>query len=106
MNRTLVKGARTVLLASGLERCWWHHAVMCQTFLQNIKYSPLTRSSPHLLMFGAKSDVSFFQELGVEAWLHLRVGQRADSKFDSRVMSFCPISRDFWCGALAVVPRK
>ena len=30
MNRTLVTGARTVLLASGLERRWWHHTVMYQ----------------------------------------------------------------------------
>jgi hypothetical protein len=84
MNRTLVTGARTVLLASGLERRWWHHAVMYQTYLQNVKYSPLTRSSPHLMMFGNKPDVSCFQEFGVEAWLHRRVDQRQDSKFDSR----------------------
>jgi hypothetical protein len=84
MNRTLVTGARTVLLASGLERRWWHHAVMYQTFLQNVKYSPLTRSSPHLMMFGTKPDVSSFQEFGVEAWLHRRVDQRQDSKFDAR----------------------
>jgi hypothetical protein len=73
MNCTLVTGARTVLLASGLERRWWHHVVMYQTFLQNIKYSPLTRSSPHLMMFGAKPDISSFQEFGVEARLHRRV---------------------------------
>jgi hypothetical protein len=47
MNRTLMTGARTVLLASGLERRWWHHAVKYQTFLQNVKYSPLTQFSPH-----------------------------------------------------------
>jgi hypothetical protein len=84
MNRTLVTGARTGLLASGLERRWWHHAVMYQTFLQNIKYSPLSRSSPHLLMLGTKPDASSFQEFGVEAWLHRRADQRQDSKFDSR----------------------
>jgi hypothetical protein len=85
MNCTLVTGARTVLLASGLpvERRWWHHTVMYQTFLQNIKYPSLTRSSPHLMMFGSKPDVSSFQEFGVEAWLHRRIDQRPDSEFDS-----------------------
>jgi hypothetical protein len=67
MNCTLVTGARTVLLTSGLERRWWHHAVMYQTFLQNIKYSSLSHSSPHLMMFGFKPDASSFQEFGIEA---------------------------------------
>ncbi len=104
MNRTLVTGARTVLLASGLERRWWHHAVMYQTFLQNVKYSPLTRSSPHLMMCGTKPDVSSFQEFGVEAWLHRRIDQRQDSKFDSRgepviFVGYPPNQQGFlvWC---------
>ena len=41
MNGTLFSGARTALFASGLERRWWHHAVMFQTALQNI--TPLHR---------------------------------------------------------------
>ena len=86
MNGTLFSGARTALLASGLDCCWWHHAVMYQTVLQNIKYSSLTRSSPHLLMLGVKPDVSHFQEFGCEAWLHRRVDQQPgrDGKFDPR----------------------
>ena len=86
MNGTLFSGARTALLASGLERCWWHHAVMFQTALQNVKYSSLTRSSPHVLMSGSKPDVSHFQEFGCEAWLHRRVDQQPgrDGKFDPR----------------------
>ena len=104
MNRTLVTGARTVLLASGLERCWWHHALMYQTFLQNIKYSSLTKSSPHLLMLGSKPDVSNFQEFGVEGWLHRRADQRSDSKFDARgepviFIGYPPNQQGFlvWC---------
>ena len=86
MNGTLFSGARTALLASGLDRRWWHHAVMFQTALQNIKYSSLTRSSPHVLMWGSKPDVSHFQEFGCEAWLHRRVDQQPgrDGKFDPR----------------------
>jgi hypothetical protein len=86
MNGTLFSGARTALLASDLEHCWWHHAVMFQTALQNVKYSSLTRSSPHVLMSGSKPDVSHFQEFGCEAWLHRRVDQQPgrDGKFDPR----------------------
>jgi len=84
MNRTLFSGARTVLLASGLDRCWWHHAVMYQTYLQNIKYSSVTCSSPHVLVYGTKPDVSALQEFGVEAWVHRREDQRQDAKFDAR----------------------
>ena len=65
MNRTLVTGARTVLLASGLERQWWHHAILYQTFMQNIKYSLITHSSPFVLMMKTKTDVSNLQEFGV-----------------------------------------
>jgi hypothetical protein len=86
MNGTLFSGARTALLASGLERCWWHHAVMFQTALQNVKYSSLTRSSPHVLMSGSKPDVSHFQEFGCEAWSHRRMDQQPgrDGKLDPR----------------------
>jgi hypothetical protein len=104
MNRTLVTGARTVLLASGLERRWWHHAVLYQTFLQNIRYSSITRSSPHLLMYGTKPDVSHFQEFGVEGWLHRRIDQRQDTKFDARgesviFVGYPPNQQGFllWC---------
>ncbi len=45
INSTLFPGARTALLASGLERRWWHSAVF-QTTLQKIKYSSLTLLDP------------------------------------------------------------
>ena len=65
MNRTLVQvtGAQIVLLASGLKRSWWHHAVMYQTFLQNIKYSSLTKSSLHLLMLDPSRTSPIFRNL-------------------------------------------
>jgi hypothetical protein len=86
MNSTFFSGARNALLASDLEHRWWHHAVMFQTSLQNVKYSSLTHSSPHVLMWGSKPDVSHFQEFGCEAWLHRRVDQQpgSDGKFDPR----------------------
>ncbi len=50
----------------------------------NVKYSRVTKSSPHLLMFNETPDVSGFQQFGGEAWLHHRMDQRPDSKFDAR----------------------
>jgi len=35
-------------------------------------------------MLGTKPDVSNLQEFGVEAWIHRRVDQRQDAKFDAR----------------------
>ena len=84
MNRTLETTGRTVLLASGLDKRWWHHAIMYATYTHNLQYSRVTKSSPHLLMFGKKPDVSSCQQFGCEGWLHRRVDQRPDSKFDAR----------------------
>jgi hypothetical protein len=56
------------------------------------------------MMFGSKPDVSSFQEFGVEAWLHRRIDQRQDSKFDSRgepviFVGYPPNQQGFlvWC---------
>jgi len=84
MNRTLVTGTRTVLLASGLDNSWWHHALMYQSYLQNIKYSSITHSSPHVLMLKSMPDVSNLQEFGIEGWLYRREDQRKDRKLDAR----------------------
>ena len=58
INRTLTSTARTVLLASGLDKRWWHHAMMYANYTQNIQYLSVTKSSPHLLMYCEKLDVS------------------------------------------------
>ncbi len=84
MNSTLIEGASTVLIYSGLGKQWWFHAVRYQAYLHNIRYSSTTKSSPRVLMFNTKPDVSHLQEFGVEGWLHLRKDQRSDTKFDAR----------------------
>jgi hypothetical protein len=35
-------------------------------------------------MFGTKPNVSVFHKFGVEGWLHRRMDQRQDTKFDAR----------------------
>jgi hypothetical protein len=70
MNSTLETIARTVLLASGMDKRWWHHAILYANTIHNVQYSRVTKSSPHLMMFNEKPDVSGFQQFGGEAWLH------------------------------------
>ena len=99
MNRTLETTGRTVLLASGLDKRWWHHAIMYATYTHNLQYSRVSKSSPHLLMYGDKPDVSSCQQFGCEGWLHRRVDQRPDSSS----WATPPISKDSWSGVLIVV---
>ena len=51
MNRTLETIARTVLLASGMDKRWWHHAILYANTIHNVQYSRVTKSSLHLMMF-------------------------------------------------------
>ncbi len=104
MNRTLETIARTVLLASGMDNRWWYHAILYANTIHNVQYSRVTKSSPHLMMFNENPDVSGFQKFGGEAWLHRRVDQRSDSKFDSLgepviFVGYAPNQKGFllWC---------
>ena len=104
MNCTLETIARTVLLASGMDKRWWHHAILYANTIHNVQYSRVTKSSPHLLMFNETPDVSGFQQFGGEAWLHRRVDQRPDSKFDARgepviFVGYAPNQKGYllWC---------
>ncbi len=83
-NRTLIEGSSTTLLASGLDKQWWFHAVRYQVYLHDIRYSSTTKTSPHVWMFNTKPNVSHLQEFGVEGWLHLQKDQRSYTKFDAR----------------------
>ena len=84
MIQTVVGTARTVMLASGLVGRFWFHALLYAVYIHNIQYSGVTKTSPHVLMFGEKPDVSADQQFGVEGWLYRREDQRKDKKFDSR----------------------
>jgi hypothetical protein len=64
----------TVLLASVIDKRWWHHAILYATTIHNVQYSRVTKSSPHLMMFNEKPDVSGLQQFG----------GHPDSKFDAR----------------------
>ncbi len=79
MNHTLETIACTVLLASGMDKRWWNHAILYAITIHNVQYSRVTKSSPHLHMFNETPDVSAFQQFSGEAWLHRHVDQRPDS---------------------------
>ena len=82
--RTIVQTARTNMIASGLVGRFWSQAVFYSTDLHNVQYSAQTKTSPHVLMFGEKPDLSSWQPFGVECWIHLRPDQRTESKFGAR----------------------
>ena len=84
MIQTLCSTARTVLVGSGLDGRFWYLALQYATRIHNIQFSPLIDSSPYLILFGSKPDVTRDQPFGVEAWIHLRPDQRRDSKFGAR----------------------
>jgi hypothetical protein len=82
MNHTLETIASTVFLAEGMDK-HWHHATLYANTTHNIQYSRVTKSSPHMLMYNEKPDISGFQQFGCEGWLHQRVDQQPNSKFDA-----------------------
>ncbi len=57
-----------------------------------------------MIMYNEKPDVSGFQQFGCEGWLHRRVDQRPDSKFDASgepviFVGYTPNQKGFllWC---------
>jgi hypothetical protein len=57
-----------------------------------------------MLKYNEKPDISGFQQFGCEGWLHQRVDQRPDSKFDARgepviFVGYTPNQKGFllWC---------
>ena len=84
MIQTLSATARTVLLSSGLPKCFWFHAMQYAAHIHNIQFSATIESSPYVLMHGFKPDVSGCRQFGVEAWLFVRPEQRSDPKFGRR----------------------
>jgi hypothetical protein len=59
MNRTLETKAHTVL-AGAMDKRWWYRAILYAKMIHNIQYSEVTKSSPHLLMYNEKIDISDF----------------------------------------------
>ena len=74
--QTLCNTSRTVL--GGLEGRFWYQALQYSVRIHNIQYARPLDSSPYLVMFGSKPDVSRNQPFGVEAWIDLRPERRRD----------------------------
>jgi len=69
MLQTLSSTARTVLLSSGSDGCFWFLAMQYATRMHNIQYHATTDSSPFVLMHDTKPNMSGDRILGVDAWL-------------------------------------
>ena len=59
-------------------------ALQFSVHIHNRQFSPTTQSSPFVLMWNDKPDVTHDQAFGVEGWIHLRHDQRSDPKFGAR----------------------
>ena len=80
---TLSGIARTVMLASGLVGRFWFSGFCYAAVVHNITYSSRLKSSPHLLMYGEKPDISNHQQFGCEAFLY-RSDIQHKGKWDAR----------------------
>ena len=71
------------MLSSGLLGRFWFSALSYATVVHNITYAVARNTSPHLLLYGEKPDISNHQQFGVEGWIYRREEQR-NGKFDAR----------------------
>ena len=72
------------MLASGLLGRFWFSAFSYAAVVHNVTFSVARLTSPHLLMYGEKPDITNHQQFGVEGWIYRREDQRKDAKFDAR----------------------
>ena len=80
MNRTLVKLAHTMLLASELLEFLWEAVVAHTAYLRNMSYTkPKVKGTPYQLWHGHKPNVSHLCEFGAPIWVLLQ-GQRVQRK--------------------------
>ena len=68
----------TVMLASGLLGRFWFSAFSYAAVVHNVTFSVARLTSPHLLMYGEKPDITNHQQFGVEGWIYRREDQRKD----------------------------
>ncbi len=64
--RILCNIARSNMIASGLTCKFWARAIFYAADISNIQYKSDLKMSPHQSLLGTKSDVSKYQQIGVE----------------------------------------
>jgi len=80
MNRTLVKLAHAMLIASSLPEFLWEPAVAHAAYIRNRSYTTaLADHTPYQGWFGIKPNVTHLREFGVNMWILLQ-GQNVACK--------------------------
>lgn len=87
VNRTLIERARTMLLASGLERRFWNEAVLAASYIKNrcptIAFGKqFVSKTPAEIWFGSKPDLANLRIFGSTCYNHVPASNR--TKFDGK----------------------
>ena len=82
--KVLTTMARCVINATGVPKNVWTYAVRYAAQIHNWQYAENLGTSPHVLMFGEKPDLSTHRAFGVECWMYNIARLRSDQKLDPR----------------------
>jgi hypothetical protein len=78
MNRTLLKGARTLLIGTGLALKFWEQAVHHMNFIRN--RVPNRNGVPVTVLKGDESKLETFLPFGAQVWFKLHGVRKLDPK--------------------------
>ncbi len=77
--------ARAVMVESELGGQFWFSAAMAAKDARKVTYKERIQMTPHMLMYGAKKDISRFRAFGCQAYMYLPKGKRMESTFPVRL---------------------
>lgn len=93
-NRYLIEMAKTMLLDSNLDKCYWAEAVNRATYLQNILPSSAVERTPHELWTGEKPRMDNLKVFGCLAEVHIARQKRLKLDDKSKSLVFVGQSAD------------
>ncbi len=74
------------MVESGLGGQFWFSAAMAAKDARNVTYKERIQKTPHMLMYGAKKDISRFRAFGCQAYMYLSSDRRANGKHIHRAV--------------------
>ena len=89
MNQTILGGAKSMRIHSGLSEGFWADAMMTASHVLNrTPRKSLNWRTPHEMLFGRIPDVRYLRVFGCRAWVHIPKDQRTKWKPNSVPMIF------------------
>ena len=82
--KVLTTLALCAIKVTGVPKNMWPYAVRYSAQIHNWQYSNCLGTSPHVLMFGKKQDLSNHHAFGIEYWMYRIPRLRLDNKLDPR----------------------